>query len=459
MTRTLRQQKQAGQSKSNGQNGTAASTLRRVQLGNALSAFGSGFTVPYMFVYVDQVRGLGSMTAWLMFTVFALAALAVLPFSGRGIDRWGPRPVLVVGAVTAALGAFAFGHATGSEHILAAAFLFGAGVTTVQPALATMIVRCSTPATRSHAFALQFTLVNLGMGIGAMIGGQIVDVHRPASLTLLFSIEGLMFLVLAAVTGSVRIPGAPALAPAPAARSDRGTEARSGFPALLRDKAMIRVCLLAGLIFFTCYGQFESGVAAYATSVVGTSPSILGFALGANTLVIVVLQMIVVRMTARRRRSAAIAATGLVWLGAWAMAGVAGLIRGDAMIATVAMVSVYALFGVGEALLAPTLGPIVADLAPARLLGTYNAAFALVKQIAVAMGPAAGVLLVGAGASVAYLAVMAGCTVLITVLALRLRHQLTPLQDNAVHPERVVAGSAALPRPRPELRPELQSVA
>ena len=452
MIRTSRQQKQAGQSWNSGQDGAVAGTLRRVQIGNALSAFGSGFTVPYMFVYVDQVRGLGSMTAWLMFTVFALAALAVLPFSGRGIDRWGPRPVLVVGAVTAALGAYAFGHATGSPHILAAAFLFGAGVTTVQPALATMIVRCSTPATRSHAFALQFTLVNLGMGIGAMIGGQIVDVDRPSSLTLLFTIEGLMFLVLAAVVGGVRIPDtapAPVAAGTAAAGSGRTAAAKApaaGFRALLADKAMVRVCLLAGLIFFTCYGQFESGVAAYATSVVGTSPSVLGLALGANTLVIVAVQMIVVRITSRRRRSAAIAATGLVWLAAWAMAAVAGLIHADAVAATVAMVSVYGLFGIGEALLAPTLGPIVADLAPARQLGTYNAAFALVKQVAVAMGPAAGVLLVGAGFSVAYLLVMAGCTVLITVMALRLRHRLTPVQDNAVRREVVVAAG---PRPAP----------
>ncbi|QMU73179.1 MFS transporter [Streptacidiphilus sp. P02-A3a] len=448
MTRTLRQQKrQAGQPWNSGRNGAVAATLRRVQIGNALSAFGSGFTVPYMFVYVDQVRGLGSMTAWLMFTVFALAALAVLPFSGRGIDRWGPRPVLVVGAVTAALGAFAFGHATGSPHILAAAFLFGAGVTTVQPALATMIVRCSTPATRSHAFALQFTLVNLGMGIGAMIGGQIVDVNRPSSLTLLFSIEGLMFLVLAAVVGGVRIPAAPPVPVTARTPAAAGSASGSGFRGLLADKAMIRVCLLAGLIFFTCYGQFESGVAAYATSVVGTSPSVLGLALGANTLVIVLVQMIVVRITARRRRSTAIAATGLVWLAAWVMAALAGLIHADAVAATVAMVSVYALFGIGEALLAPTLGPIVADLAPTRLLGTYNAAFALVKQVAVAMGPAAGVLLVGAGASAAYLLVMAGCTVLIVAMALRLRHRLSPLQDNAVHPERIVA--AAAPRPVP----------
>ena len=415
-----------------------ARTIRQVQIGNALSAFGSGFTVPYMFVYVNQVRGLGSMTAWLVFTLFALAALVALPLAGRGIDRYGPRPVLIAGAVAASLGALSFGHATGGGHILMSAFLFGGGVAAVQPALATMIVRCSTPATRAHAFALQFTLVNLGMGIGAMIGGQIVDVNRPTSLTLLFTIEALMFLVLAAVTGGVRIPAAPK---APAAVAAPGDRPRSDLRTLLADKAMIRICVLAGLVFFTCYGQFESGVAAYATDVVGTSPSVLGLALGANTLAIVALQMIVVRITARRRRSTAIAATGLVWLGAWIAAAAAGLVS-NGTVATAAMLSVYMLFGVGEALLAPTLGPIIADLAPAQLLGSYNAAFSLVKQVAVAMGPAAGVLLVGSGLSPVYLLVMAGCTVLIVVLALRLRTQLTGVQDNAVRRTAVVAGSA-----------------
>jgi hypothetical protein len=67
-----------------------------------------------------------------------------------------------------------------------------------------------------------------------------------------------------------------------------------------------------------------------------------------------------------------------------------------------------------------------------------------VKQVGVAMGPAAGVLLLGAGFSAAYVVVLAGCTVLIVILALRLRRQLTPLQDNAVRPVRVVVDSREL---------------
>ncbi|MFD5609216.1 MFS transporter [Kitasatospora sp. NPDC127060] len=403
----------------------AGGPLRRVQIGNALSAFGSGFTMPYMFVYVDQVRGLGSLAAGMVFTVFALAALAVLPFTGRGIDRHGPRPVLLVGAALASTGAFAFGHATGTPALLVSSFLFGAGVTTCQPALATMIVRCSTAATRSHAFALQFTLVNLGMGIGALVGGQIVNVADPASLTRLFTIEAITFLGLALVTGTARMPKAQLSV------VQRQGDGPTGLRALLADKAMVRLSILAGLIFFTCYGQFESGVAAFATDTVGTAPSTLGLAIGANAVTIVVLQMFMVRITARRRRTTAMAAAGVVWLGAWAMALVAGLIRTETMAATVAIVSIYALFGVGESLLAPTMGPMVADLAPARLLGTYNSGYALVKQIAIAVGPAVGVLLVGSGTWPLYLAAMAGSTLLIVLLALRLRPYLTAEQDNA----------------------------
>ncbi|MFG2694045.1 MFS transporter [Kitasatospora sp. NPDC048407] len=416
--------------------------LRRVQIGNALSAFGSGFTLPYMFVYVSEVRGLGSAAAGAVFTVFALAALAVLPFSGRGIDRYGPRPVLLAGTAMAAAGAFAFGQAASTPTLLISSFLFGAGVTTCQPALATMIVRCTGKAERSRAFALQFTLVNLGMGIGALVGGQVVDTADPASLTRLFTIEALTFLGLAAVTGTAKMP-AEEVAPAGAVVGKGG-----GLRTLVADKAMLRLCLLAGLIFFTCYGQFESGVAAFATDTVGTPPSTLGLAIGANALTIVLLQMFVVRITERRRRTTAMAAAGVVWLAAWGMALVAGLIREDAMAATVAIVAIYALFGVGESLLAPTMGPIVADLAPARLLGTYNSGYALVKQTAVAVGPAVGVLLVGSGTWPLYLASMAICTLLIVALAVRLRGFLTPAQDNV----------RVLNVPQRELR-ELEAVA
>lgn len=411
--------------------------LRRIQLGNALSAFGNGFTVPYLFVYVARVRGLGAGTAGVVLSAFAVAALAVLPFTGRTIDRRGPLPVLLAGSVTAAVGAMGFGLATTAPLAVAASAVMGAGIAVMQPALATLIVWCSMPRTRSRAFATQFFLANLGLGIGGLIGGLMVDASRPGSFTLLFSIEAVMFLVLGGVVASVRLPETARTEPALAAAA----KPVSGWRVLFADRAMVRLCVLGGVMFFACYGQFESGLAAFATEVTRISTSTLGIALAANTAVIVAAQFLILRTVERRRRSRVIAGVGLLWALAWITAGASGLVHGSHAVATVLLISTYAIFGLGEAMLSPTVAPLVADLAPARLVGQYNSAFALVKQLALAVGPAVGGLMAGAGLYGEYVVALVACSLGITWLALRLGRRLAPAQDQPLRSV-VVASSA-----------------
>ncbi|WP_250404470.1 MFS transporter [Streptomyces cellostaticus] len=412
--------------------------MRRIHVGNALSAFGLGFTVPYLYVYVAQVRGLGAMTAGLVLAVFAVAALVVLPFAGRAIVRRGPLPVLLTALVTAALGALSLGLAAGSGAVLLSAAALGAGQAVMQPALATMIVDCSTAETRSRAFAMQFFLQNLGLGVGGLIGGHLVDATRVSSFTLLFAIEAAIFLLLVAVMATVRMPRSPRVADAPSGG------VRGSWKRLLGNRAMVQLCVLGFVLFFACYGQFESGLSAYGVEAAGISTSALGTALAANTLMIVVAQFAVLRFVEQRRRSRVIAGVGLVWAVAWLAAGYAGLGHGSQEMATAAFVSTYALFGLGEAMLSPTVAPLVADLAPEGMAGQYNSAFALVKQLALAVGPAVGGPL-GASLHVPYIVTFLLFSLGITVLALRLGRRLTPAQDQpwASARSRVVARGAA----------------
>ncbi|MFF2404643.1 MFS transporter [Streptomyces goshikiensis] len=400
--------------------------MRRIQAGNALTAFGIGFTVPFLYIYVAQVRGLGSMAATSAFVAFALGALVALPFTGRVIDRRGPVPVVLGAAVAASAGALALGLSTGIAPILLSALALGAGQAVMQPALATMIVWCSTPATRTRSFAMQFFMQNLGLGIGGLIGGQIVDENRPGSFTLLFGIEAVMFLVLAAVILTVRMPHAPVIKDA--VPRDPAQAGGSGWQRLLRHRAMVKLLVLGFVIFFACYGQFESGLAAFGTEAAGISPSTLGFALAANTGAIVVAQFAVLKLVEKRRRSRVIALVGLIWTVAWVIAGFSGLGHGSALMAAAAFISTYALFGIGEAMLSPTLAPLVADLAPEGSVGQYNSAFALVKQMALALGPL-GVPL-GAGVPMLYIGTFIVVSLGIAALALRLGKQLSPAQDN-----------------------------
>ncbi|MFJ3040172.1 MDR family MFS transporter [Streptomyces tendae] len=396
--------------------------MRRIHVGNALSAFGLGFTVPYLYVYVAQVRGLGSVTAGLVLAVFAVAALIVLPFAGRAIVRRGPLPVLLVALVTAALGALSLGLSASAGTVLLSAAALGAGQAVMQPALATMIVDCSTTETRSRAFAMQFFLQNLGLGVGGLIGGHLVDTTSASSFTLLFAIEAAMFLVLVAVMATVRVPRAPRIEEAP------GQTAGGSWKQLLGNRAMVQLCVLGFVLFFACYGQFESGLSAYGVEAAGISTSALGMALAANTLVIVIAQFAVLKFVERRKRSRVIASVGLIWAVAWAVAGYAGLGHGSQTMATAAFISTYALFGLGEAMLSPTLAPLVADLAPTGLAGQYNSAFALVKQLALAIGPAVGGPL-GASLHAPYIVAFLLFSLGITVLAVRLGRQLTDVQN------------------------------
>jgi len=406
--------------------------MRRIHVGNALGAFGLGFTVPFLYVYVAQVRGLGSMTAGVVLAVFAVAALVVLPFAGRAIVRRGPLPVLLTALVTAAVGALSLGLANSALTVVLSSAALGAGQAVMQPALATMIVDCSTAETRSRAFAMQFFLQNLGLGVGGLIGGHIVDTSRASSFTLLFSIEAAMFLVLVVIMSTVRLPHAPKVGGAPRAKG-------GSLKQLLGNRAMVQLCVLGFVLFFACYGQFESGLSAYGVEAAGISTSALGTAMAANTAMIVVAQFAVLKFVERRKRSRVIAAVGLIWAVAWVAAGYAGLGHGSQTMATAAFVSTYALFGLGEAMLSPTVAPLVADLAPSGLAGQYNSAFALVKQLALAIGPAVGGPM-GASLHAPYIATFLLFSLGITFLALRLGRQLTPVQNQpSLAKSRVVA--------------------
>lgn len=413
--------------------------LRRIQMGNALSAFGNGFTVPFLFIYVAQVRGLGASTAGTVLALFAVAALVVLPFTGRVVDRRGPLPVAVAGTVLASVGSLGIALSTGVAAIFASAAVFGAGIAVIQPALATMIVWCSTTSTRSRAFATQFFLNNLGLGVGGLLGGLVIDTEQPTSFLLLFGIESAMYVLLGVTVATVRLPKRPRVEAA--GRVENGAPEPGGRRSLMSDRAMVTLCVLGFMVFFTCYGQFESGLSAYAVEVSRVSPATLGVALASNTAVIVLAQFVVLRIVERRRRSRVIAVVGLIWAVAWLAAGVSGLVAERHALAVAALISTYALFGLGEVLLSPTVAPLVADLAPPRMVGRYNSAFALVKQLALAFGPAVGGPM-GATLHVPYIVMLVLCSLGVTALALLLGSRLTPAQDN---PLRNVVVASSVP--------------
>src|SRR5690349_15256931 len=70
--------------------------------GDALSAVGSGLTLPFFLIYLHRVRGIELGVAGLILATVAVAGLAGNPAGGWLADRVGPRRAVVAGLVVAA---------------------------------------------------------------------------------------------------------------------------------------------------------------------------------------------------------------------------------------------------------------------------------------------------------------------------------------------------------------------
>ena len=181
----------------------------------------------------------------------------------------------------------------------------------------------------------------------------------------LFAIEAVMFLVLGAAVATVRLPQAPERRATPVPTEAGEARAAAG-ARCSRDRAMVRLCVLGFVLFFACYGQFESGLSAYAVEVTRISPATLGIALAANTAVIVLAQFVVLQAgRAAAAQPGDRAGRADLDGGVDRGRGCPGWCTAAQAVATALLISTYALFGIGEAMLSPTVAPLVADLAPA----------------------------------------------------------------------------------------------
>jgi MFS family permease len=393
---------------------------RRLLGATTLSALGNGLVLPFLVVYLHDVRGLPTSVAGLVVAWQALVGFVLAPLGGALIDRVGPRPVLLVGPVLMAAGVVVMGLARTPGQAFAAASLLAVGSAGLWPGGATLMARLVSDEQRQRAFGIQFMLLNLGIGVGGLVAGLVVDVDRPRTFELLYFADAVTFLGFAAVIATMGGVGGPL--PRTAGAAD------GGYREVLRDRAMLRIAVVS-LVMLTCgYGAIEIGYPAFATQIADVSPRLVAFGFVGNTLTIVLGQLYVIRLLEGRSRSRTIALVGVVWALSWTLLGLSGLATQPVLVAALVL-GTPVLFAVGETLWQPVLPALVNELAPDQLRGRYNALASLTWAVAGMLGPALAGLLIGAGQASTWVVLVVGGSLLASALALRLRRVLSPVQD------------------------------
>jgi len=397
--------------------------VRRLFVGIAFSALGSGLTMPFLYVYLAEVRGIATATVGLLFAWMGLLGFLGSPLGGTLIDKFGPRPVMVVGLTTEALGVASLAVVHNAWHALAVATFLTLGTVGLYPAATAMLTRLVPEERREKVYGFQFMLMNAGLGVGGVVSALLVDMSDPASFQRIYLVDALSYVAYIGVVLSLP-RGTGALSREDA---DEVAGPQPGWGAVLRDRALLRVVLTSMVVITFGYAQFEAGFAAYTVGVAGIPANALGWAFGANTASIVVAQLFALRLIEGRSRTRMLALCAAIWSVSWAVIALSDAVSGAAAVTLV--VVGLGTFGLGETLWAPVAPAIVNDLAAEELRGRYNALQGMTWTVAMIVGPALAGLLIGNGLVHVWVACTVGGTAVASVLFLRLRRHLSPLQD------------------------------
>lgn len=410
--------------------GSLTPMARRLLIGNGFAAIGHGLTLPFLVIYLGQVRGLGTAAAGALIAYMALLTLAGSIPVGALVDAHGPRPVLMFGVGTLAVATATLAFVASLPAAIACVTLMAIGQSAWWAPQNSLYARITPRPDRQKVFGLQFMMLNLGLGIGGLIAAVLIDTDRPHTFVVIYLIDALTniaYLVILAFMRGVGIGPARDEGSDAATDEDRNQPALGGYRTVLADRRLRLLALAALVLLVFGYGSLEVGLPTYITLIGGLDASVVAIAYVANTVVIVIAQLFVITRIQGRSRSRLAGLVGLLWAIAWLLVGVS--IAFTPMIAAGVICLGVAIFALGETVWSPVFPAMVNDLASDELRGRYNAVVSWTWGIAGSIGPALAAALLGAGLSKLWVAAVVGGCLIAGLLLTRLHAVLTPAQD------------------------------
>ncbi|MDX6742662.1 MFS transporter [Actinocorallia sp. A-T 12471] len=348
-----------------------------VLAGDAVSAFGTGLTLPFLVVYLHRVRGIDLTLTGPIFSVIAVLGLVGNPVGGLLSDRIGARRTAVAGLLVVGAGTAGFAAVHTAWQGFAAAACYGLGISVTAPAFQALLGASVPVEGRPKAFAIRQVGVNVGAGLGGVAAASVASFTDPGTFVLLYLLDSATFLVFAVVI---------ALTARDAKSAGTGF---GGYRTVLADRRMVGLWGIVVVLVACGYGQLFGAYPIYAADRAGLDAGELRLTFVAHTVTVVAAQFFVLRLMAARRRTRGLAVCAALMALAWLI--VPG--TGSVLWLTLALV----VFALGETFLAPTAPAIVNDLATDSDRGRYNGVYTLAWTTGYVIGPGTAGLMLSAG--------------------------------------------------------------
>jgi MFS family permease len=372
---------------------------------------GTGLVLPFLVVYLHEIRGFSLGDVGMLIGLGPLMGFVAVGPGGTIIDKYGARVVMLVTMCLEVLADVAFTFASALPIAVVAVVLQGIAFGVEWPAAQSLVATIVPSRLRQRYFGVNFTLLNLGIGLGGIIGGLFVNVHHPITFQAIYLADAFSFLP------GIYLLSVPLRHLAGRPVHDDEPPPADTYLQVMRRPGVRLVMLLSFVSSYVGYSQLNAGTQAFAREVGRISTRGLGFAYACNTLVIVLLQLVVLRHIEGRRRTRVIMVMSLIWSVSWVLLGSSGLLPGT-FGATVLVAACASVFALGETLMQPTIPALVNDLAPDHLRGRYNALSTAAFSLAAIIAPMIAGWLIGHGGGGVYIAqLVIGCGAVAVVAA------------------------------------------
>lgn len=354
--------------------------------------------LPFLVLYLTKSMGIAPERAALALLVYGLGSLVTAPLAGRLSDSIGAGRILKLSLFLSGGILLLFPLLRGFPAILLTTLLWSVTSEAFRPASFATLSHAVPAARRKAAFAVARLAVNLGMGIGPLVGGFLARVSYPA----LFFLDG----ITSILAGVVLVLWLGAAHEAPS-----GVRERAGarwFP-----EAHVLFFLVAllpvAMVFFQLHGAF----ALFLVHDLALPESAFGLLLSVNTTLIIFLEVPLNLATSgwSHRRTLA---CGALLVGAGF--GMLALATGFWTAALTVVVWTF-----GEMILLPGSTAYMAELAPPERRGAYMGYYQMTFSFAVSFGASSGTALIGRLGARVFWSLTLLCGVLSAILLGRVR--------------------------------------
>jgi MFS family permease len=345
--------------------------------------FGQGMYYPFSTIHFHNVVGIPLSMVGIGLGALAAASVASGLISGPLSDRYGRKPLMLVSLSGSAATFLAFALVEDFAGYLAVSVAAGlVGSSMFDAARNAMVADVTQPGRRSRAYGLVRVGGNVGWALGPMVAGLVAGSVGSAgiyrTLFVCTSVLTVLVTLVVALAAEESLP-ATAKAPIPTARAARLRTA-------LTDGPFVAL-LAAGVLLYYLFTQNWQALPIYAKNFVGVPDGEIGLFLGANGLVVILLQLPISYVIDRTSRVGAL----LVGTALFASSS-ATLLFTESFFGI--LLAFAGFFTLAEMILEVAGAAMAAELAPVRLRGTYLALFGACFGAAYGVSPiVAGALL------------------------------------------------------------------